>query len=443
MTVIELGYVGLDDHDPPVPSPRASDWGRRHLRRAMAALIAVLCLVTVASSDHAPAPRGVRALWDIPLGEEDSFAVAGDTVVVHSGGAVRRLTGYGRTDGAVRWSRELGVRAPYVIAVPESGVVLLPSAPREIRPRDGVLLPDLFTQTTAVDTATGAELWHGAGDPTWAGPRDGVLLVDHPSTGPGADRVRLVGLRDGRERWSRATPGADMVSPIGPDPRRPDRVATVTRAGRARLLRLDDGADIGGGTVAWPPGSGFPFSHLEWHGDQLYVLHSTPTLAIIAGYAGQPLRERWRTDIRAGSVDGCGPVFCVTTDRDVTGHDWDTGAARWQEAVGDFTRTVGPGLVAIDSGHGSPLRIIDAATGRPIATLDGKPVEDETGTVQLMLSSSVTPAGRTVVTRVRPGTGETFTLGSIDAVTDYGCTLDGDLLICETARRRLSVTAVG
>ncbi|RZU49946.1 putative pyrroloquinoline-quinone binding quinoprotein [Krasilnikovia cinnamomea] len=441
MVVIELGYVGVDD--PPDPSPRASGWLRRHVRRAAAAVLAALCLLTVTASDHAPAPRGVRPLWSIPLGDEDSFQVSGDTVVVHSTGTPRRLSGYGRTDGAVRWSRELDVQAPFVIAVPDSGVVLLPSTPPGVPTQpDGVSMPPRFTETTAVDAATGAELWRGAGDPAWAGIGDGTLLVDHPDNGPGVARLRLVGLRDGRDRWRRDTPGAEQIATIGADPRHPDRVATVTGSGRVRLLRLDNGAEEGGGTVAWPPGSAFPFSSLEWHDGQLFVLHANDTRATVAAYGGQPLRQRWRIDVPGANAAGCGPVLCLSAGTGLTGHDWRTGAERWRlpDAV---TRPFGAGLLAIVEGPESPLRVIDAATGQPVVTLAGQPVEDETGEVELMLSAPVAPDSRMVVTRVRPRTGETFTLGTIDAVPDYGCALDRDLLLCRTVRGRLSVTAVG
>ncbi|GAB1642784.1 hypothetical protein [Krasilnikovia sp. MM14-A1259] len=450
MAVIELGHVGTGEPDPPAPSPRPSDWGRRYRHRVTAALLAVLCLVTAAGSGRVPAPRGIRPLWALQFGDGDTFALSGDMVVVQSTGTIGHLTGYGRADGVARWSRELATPAPYLIAALDSGVVLLPSAPRGGPPRPSVVAgPDLFTETTAVDARTGAELWHGPGDPTWASVGyggDGVLLLDHPATGTSAaaTRVRMVGLRDGRPVWSRATPGAEMVATVGPDPLRPDRVVTLTKTGRVRMLRLADGAEAGGGTVVWPPGSGYLATSLEWHGDELDVLHTTDAGSTVAAYSGQPLRQRWRIDTPSANAEGCGPVWCLHTEDETIGRDWATGAELWRAPRrGTLTRALGGGLLALDDTLQGQTRIVDARTGHAVTTLGGRPVDDVTSGVHLTLTPTKSADGRTVVSRVDPGTGESFTLGAIDGVSERDCGLVRGLLFCTAGGNKLTVTAVG
>ncbi|GAB1642783.1 hypothetical protein KRMM14A1259_32060 [Krasilnikovia sp. MM14-A1259] len=450
--MIELGFVGSGGDELPDPPSRSSPWRRRQVRRVAAAVLAALCLASVTASDHAPAPRGLRTLWDAAFGTGDTFAAAGDTVVVLNDDATaQRLTGYRRGDGVVRWSRTLDYRAAYVFTAADPGVVLLPAGERTApSTTDPTATEDYFTQAVAVDATTGAELWRVPGDLTAAGfdarfMGGGVLLVDHHAASADAAQVRLVGLRDGRTLWSRATPGVQWVAP-GPDPRRPDRIATVDRSGRVRVLRMSDGAPIGGGTVEWQRSTatdhGYPV--LEWHGTQVYVLRMSDTRVTTTAYGGQPLRRLWRVDDPTADAGyGCGPVWCLSSGTMLAGRDWDTGAERWRAPYGDFTRSIGDTMLAIHGGPGSRYRIVDAATGRTVAALGGEPLSDDFGTVVLTLTPTIRPLGLTAVGRVDLRTGESFLLGAIDGATSYGCTIEQRLLFCPSIHRRLTVTAIG
>ncbi|GAB1694124.1 PQQ-binding-like beta-propeller repeat protein [Krasilnikovia sp. M28-CT-15] len=452
MAVIELGYVGSGGDELPEQPLRPAQWGRRHLRRLTAALLAALCLVTTTASDHLPAPRGLRAQWDTLFFQGDMFAVARDTVVVLSGGATQRLTGYDLARGTQRWSRELAHPVPYLIATPGSTVVLLPSEEHSVTAPDGGFTQSFFTQTEAVDAITGARLWRAPGDVAAASlaylPAGGdqVLLADHADGSAEVSRVRLVGTRDGRELWRRDTPGAQQVTTIGSDPQRPDRVATVTNAGQVRLLRLSDGAELGGGTIAERP-SGSPgdrYVNLEWHGQQLTVLQATNTGVTVTGYGGQPLAQRWHVDQPdAGYAYGCGPVWCMSTGDALVARDWDTGLERWRAPFSNATRPIGDDMLELENIDGARYTILDAATGRRIARLDDQPVADASGTQMLTTRPAVTVGGRTTVGRVDLRTGETFILGTMDGVSDYGCVAVPDLLVCHTTHDRLTVTAVG
>ncbi|BFU42654.1 PQQ-binding-like beta-propeller repeat protein [Krasilnikovia sp. MM14-A1004] len=453
MAVIELGYVGSGGDELPDPAPlRPADWGRRHVRRLTAALLVALCLVTATASDHLPAPRGLRAQWEILFFQGDTFATTRDRVVVLSEGATQRLAGYDLVRGTQLWSRELAHPAPFIMAAAGSEIVLLPSGERSLPTTPGAAdRQSFFAETVAVDAATGAELWRAPGDVTATslaylpGESEHLLMVDHATDSAAAVGVRLVNGRDGRTLWSRATPGALQVATIGPDPWRPDRVATVTASGQVRLLRLADGAELGGGTIAEPavPGSN-AFLGLEWHGQQLTVMQSTNTGLTATGYGGQPLRQRWRVrDADAVAAYGCGPVWCMSTGAALVGRDWDTGLERWRVRSSNYTRSIGDHLLAVDGTEGSKYTVIDAQDGRTVAALDGEPVMDDTGAAVLALSRTVSPGGRTAVGRVDLRTGETFHLGTIDGTSDYGCRVQRNLLVCQSVHDRLTVTAVG
>ncbi|RZU49945.1 putative pyrroloquinoline-quinone binding quinoprotein [Krasilnikovia cinnamomea] len=454
MAVIELGYVGSGGAELPEPPPlRPAEWGRRHLRRLTAALLAVLCLVTVTASDHLPAPRGLQARWEILFFQGDMFTLARDTVVVLSSGATQRLTGYDLDRGTPRWSREMDQPVPYLITTPGSSVVLLPTVERSVPSTpDGSQMQSIFTQTVAIDAATGAQLWRAPGDVTAVSLAhlpiggDRVLLADHAADSTAVTGVRLVGARDGREVWRRDTPGAQQIATIGPDPRRPDRVATVTGAGQVRLLRLSDGAELGGGTVSVPSTGSAPdrYVNLGWHGGQLTVTQTTDTGVTVTGYGGQPLRQRWRVDEPdAVAAYGCGPVWCISTGAALIGRDWDSGLERWRAPLSHSARPFGADMLAVEGTADARYAILDAGTGRSIARLDGEPVEDVAGTRVLTISPTVTPGGRSAVGRVDLRTGETFTLGTIDGVSDYGCLTDRGLLVCQSVHDRLTVSAVG
>ena len=150
MTLIELGYADAEPQTPPSPIDR------RSARRLLAALVAVLCLATLTASIRPQQQRALVHLWSVPDVQEGKFTVTGDTVVVVSGAGDRTLTGYALTDGTKLWSRESPEEIPIFFADGDSRILLLPTGLRSA-PTAGEEVY-FFTETTALDVATGAEL---------------------------------------------------------------------------------------------------------------------------------------------------------------------------------------------------------------------------------------------------------------------------------------------
>jgi outer membrane protein assembly factor BamB len=442
MTVIELGNVTAGD--PAVPSPDTQTVDRRTLRRLRAALVAVVCLAVVTGSAPTAEPRGLRTLWSLDNITGNNFPVIGDLVFLLGEGSRQTLSAYGVRDGKVRWSRELPDRVEYLSTEVRSGLLLLPTNLKEPAADDGSRA--FFTETVALDAATGAERWRIPGDIALTTAGD-LLVSDHSPDGRSIARLRLVRLADGVTRWTRETPGTQLWTPLGPDPVHPDRLATVTSAGRARVLRWADGTDVASGAIDWP-GDSWPdgqFTQLLGRNDSLYTIRMTRDEATVTAYAADTLARRWRISKASdGGASGCGPVLCIAGAAELVGYDWATGAVRWRLAGHDNANPIGQDLLVADGTAGTGHRLIDGRTGRVIADLAGAlPTwDDADGLIVTVGPTRNLPRG-TAVTRVDPRTGEQFLLGMIEPVAEYGCSRYRKLLVCATLANRLTVIAVG
>lgn len=440
MTVIDLGYAG-----PEVPAPGRPRVGRETLRRGTAGLIVVLCLGLLGASAR-PQDNGPHTLWSVDDVGESDYTIDGDTVfvVTHSGRLT--LTSRALGDGHVRWWRDF-TDLSYVITRPGSGVLLLPSGSQTVA--DGDMTGYTFTDTVALDAATGRELWRGPGSPSAQGADGTVLLEENEAGRMTTARLRLVRLTDGATIWSRETPGVQQWVTFGADSEHPDHVATVTAGGDARTMRLADGAEDAHGRIEWDTESPRDsFIDLAAHGDGLYVLRMSDRSTTAAGYSGGTLSRLWKVTGPARGDDGgvypCGPVLCMETGAGLTAYDWATGAVRWRDPSQGYAGDIGSGLLTATSADATRRSLIDATTGRVITDLGGaRTPEGNTGGPVITIAPGRAPAGRTVVRRVDPRTGETFVLGTVDAVADSGCTQAGRYLLCRTLAGKLAVTAFG
>jgi outer membrane protein assembly factor BamB len=441
MTLIELGYVDADSAAPPDPP-----LDRGLTRRVGAAIVLVLCLATLTASVR-PTPHGLVLLWSIPQATEANFAVAGDSVFVLGGPNDQTLTGYALADGAKRWSRELPDPVPYIDAS-DPHVLLLPTAQRVVSFGNDAGSHDFYTETVALDAATGTELWRSPGSGSGWPATGTALLEDRSPDGGGTARLRLVRLADGATVWSRETPGVQRWITLGVDPDHPDRIATVTGDGDVRVLRLADGTDTAGGTVEWDAGSpaAGDFIDLAADGDALYVLRTTRFRSTATAYSAFTLRRLWTAQQPGGNgAYPCGAVLCIGGIDELFGYDWVTGAVRWRARGLAYAMTSGHDLLLAEGTAGAQRSLLDDATGRRIADLGStRPIWNNDGDSVITLGASQTPTGRTVVRQVDPRSGETFLLGTMDPVADQGCTLADRFLLCTTILPgRLTVTAVG
>jgi len=335
--------------------------------------------------------------------------------------------------------------------VKRDGRVLLLAADLSSRPQNKSSdnIYSYFTATIALDAASGATLWRASGVGDGWSATGTALLQELASDGAGTVRLRLVRLADGSTIWSRETPDVQSWTTLGADPGLPDRIATVSSAGDVWVLRLADGTEAASGTVDWPsvaPERG-DLANLVAEGDALYVLQSSRGTTTATAYSDRTLQRLWTVTRPAhdNGFYGCGPTLCANGDNELLGYDWQTGAVRWRAAGLENAMLAGPGRLIAESGGPEVHRsLLDAATGRQLADLgNDRPPWNFTGGTLVMLGTSRSQAGRTVVHWIEPRTGETFTLGTIDGVIDLGCQIADRLLLCVSVPERLTVTAVG
>jgi outer membrane protein assembly factor BamB len=441
MTVIDLGYPDAEVAAP--PRPRLD---REPARRGMAGLMVLLCLGLLGASVR-PHDNGLHPSWSVDDVGESDFTVSGDTVFVIGHSGPQTLTSRALADGRLRWRHEIADLS-YVIAQPGSGVLLLPSGSQTVA--DGAMSGYTFTETVALDTSTGRERWRVPGSPS-APAVDGTILLEENEPGKIAiARLRLIRLTDGATIWSRETPGVRQWLTFGTDPEHPDQVATVTGSGAVRTMRLADGAVTAQGRVEW--GGGDPaqgeFIGLYAHGDGFFVLRMNDQSTTATAYSAGTLRRLWKVTGPArgdsGGAYSCGPVLCMGTGDGLTAYDWESGAVRWHDPGQGYAGEIGSGLLVATSADDSRRALIDGNTGRVIADLGGaRTPEGRVGGPVLTIAPARAPAGRTVVRRVDPRTGETFVLGTVDAVADSGCTQAWRYLLCRTLTGKLTVTAFG
>jgi putative pyrroloquinoline-quinone binding quinoprotein len=442
MTVIELGDLSSGELEPAVPA----GFDRRLPRRAAVALLAVLCLLTVAGSAPTAEPRGVRALWSMAFDQQEYSTVTATSIYTVFLESTRILTARNLSDGAVRWRRQLP--APLtggVNLVEQAGVLLVPAA-RVGKGDGGTFYDEFTTDTVALDPGSGAELWHYPGAVALVG-ADTALFTRHNSSGRFLSNLGVVRLRDGSTVWSRPVAGADRLVTDWPVPSRPDRIVTVTPAGRVEVLRYTDGVRLAAGPVEWPVRASDAEGHNEVmiRGGKVFVSLIGLTDAAVIGYDADTLRRLWRVeDLSSGGTTLCGTAVCGLSALGTVALDGSTGKVRWSDDQIQSAWPVAPGRLLTDNVESRPQLLLDDETGRVIANLGpGFVVPDATGDTAYFLRLTRSPADRTSVSRIDLRTGRTSLRGTIDRIDGYGCTAVGDRLVCPTSADRIIVTAVG
>jgi outer membrane protein assembly factor BamB len=446
MTVIELGDV-TSGSDQLQPADETHGYDRRLLRRTGVALVAAACLVALAASAPPEPSRVLRTLWSIPFGPADRFAVTPDTLYTAQPDALGQLEAHDLTTGDTRWVVKMPDPAAWPTFVPAASVVLVPygRVAKEVKAPDGsTYLNEFYRDTIALDARTGTELWRRPGE-IYLTTDDSVLLTDRDVAGTELRALRLVRLRDGGMVWARPDLHAERVTAGGADPARPDLLVTVAAAGAVEILRLADGFRLSAGRVIWDVGSPEDGTYADVFVDRarLYVRLASQKDSQVTAYAVDTFRRVWRIEgTDAVTAYPCGTLVCGIEQYGFAAYDPATGAIRWRRADIRNAWPAGKGRLVADSGDRWTL--IDEATGRLVTDLGaGAPVPDLDGRVTYLVRPTVSPRGRSAVSRIDSGTGTVGVRGAIDWVNDGSCQAAGDHLVCATVAGQLVVTLVG
>lgn len=453
MSVIDLGDVS--DPPPGRPGdggPRMAEFRRGAVRRLLLAATAVVCVVGLGASAR-PGPPLVRELWSVPFTDNDQVVLHGDTAYLFRATGEYTLSAADVATGEVRWSRTTEDPVIALNAVSEAGVILAPADAETVRvehPDGSQSFQTVGGRVTAIDAASGRDLWEQPGNYEYAAHRDSILLTDRDRQGL-LTKARLVHPRTGALIWERPLAGGAELT-VQYDHGVPVRLVVVSKVGEVTVLDYGTGVPRITGRLPWTSGSvedgrgGF-ISAMPG----LLLLHtSTEDIESVAVHRLDTLERLWQ---RGGAEHlaalDCGPMICVAT---VSGSfeavDRETGTVRWT-AVGYPNAFVdsGPGVILVtDPGAGVHPRttLLEAATGRRLgSSASGWPAvwAEDAGFVLFSntMSSDLT---RSALTRLDLRTGRVTVLGSLPLVGAGRCDGEGRHLACHSSGR-MRITAIG
>ena len=430
MTLIDLGDA--DAAAEPVAAP--VDLPR--LRRLALAVLTAMGLAAMTASTP-PAPSRVRPLWTTPLQPSDTVAMDDRTVYLNrstlSGPA--EVVAHDLPTGRLRWSTPTG--DAYGIR-PVGDVVLVTTGPSPA----GSTSFSPGPRTIALDAATGARLWQSAGASSPSSAGGEVLLAETGRFGA-ITGLRLIGLRDGRQRWRRSITPAEEWTTVT-EGGRPTSVVAVTREGDATVYDYADGAVRHRSRLPW---SGVYSATSFPAGAQLVVVRRASAQTVATVYRAADLHPLWRSDELIGNVTGCGPLICTAGARGVAGRDPASGRQLWRRDDMRFVWDLGAGrlLLSAAANLASATTVLaDAATGRTI----GRPLGGQEAFVTgpagslILLRATGTPGDRTSVHRLELADGRQTALGTVDRLAEQNCQGVSGYLLCPRGDA-LTVTAVG
>ncbi|GAA0582542.1 hypothetical protein GCM10010172_79570 [Paractinoplanes ferrugineus] len=426
MTLIDLGDVAE-----PAERPGAGPVNFLRAARLTLAALSVVGLLALTSS-AAPAPSLVRPLWTADFRPGDAMALDAATVYLDRTAPVgpREVTAYDLRTGAVKWSTPAGVRMSDR-GVRKAGDVLL--VPTEASGGAG---------TTALDAATGDLLWRLNGVAAPSVGSDDVVLAETDKSGA-TTGLRLVGLRDGRQVWKRATAPAEQWITLA-EGGRPTSILTVTSSGETTVYGYADGAERQHARIPW---NGVYASTLFPAGPYPVVVRTASAQTVATIYDSADLRPLWRSDETVGYVTGCGSLICVAGASGVTAREPATGRVLWQRPDAHFVWDLGGGrmlLSAVANLASATTALVDAATGVTIGhSFGGQQAfsADRAGSLLLLRGAGTSP-DRTVLHRLDLTTGRQTPLGAVERFDEQDCQGTGGFLLCPRGET-LTVAAVG
>ncbi|WP_109591110.1 outer membrane protein assembly factor BamB family protein [Actinoplanes xinjiangensis] len=456
MSVIDLGDVShLPDEPEGYPGGHPG-LGRFRVGRLAKAAIAVV--VTLAAGGSAlPGPPVLREVWSVPVSPEQSMTVDDDSVYLHrpadNGTELTELTAYDLGTGRVRWTRRVDTGPSWLGAAPQHGVLLLPGDEQsiEVKSPDGAMMSYSYAGSlTALDPATGEQLWQRPGAQHWADTGDTLLMYERDRTGT-LTWLRQVRIRDGSIVWERRAPAnADTVDvQFGGDT--PERIVTAGPGGRLTVLRYADGTHVTSRSLPWQsvsPETGVG-SNLGTVKGRLVVvdtgLKGDADRSRVTVYRTDSLVPLWSRDSKGwANVQDCGPLVCLSTAEGLfEAVDPETGTPRWTMTGSPFIGAVAGGERLLIPGieEDQKQTLVDAATGRAIGSTTAGgvlSVDHEEGTA--MLLRHLDPA-TSVLSRIDTTTGHTTVLGLLPAGDQILYGGSGRRIVCMLGDRMVVMTA--
>ncbi|MFG3300787.1 PQQ-binding-like beta-propeller repeat protein [Micromonospora chersina] len=355
MTVIDLGE--LRDDAPPDPRRRRPRAAGRPFRSIVVLLVA---LVTLAAASPPARPAG-RTLAGGPAA---AAFVSGDRVYVvepadPQGGARLRLVAYRAGSGPPRtlWRTPLPGAGAAMAVWEQDGTVLLV----------GRTDSDTVYETVALDARTGRVSWV---QPGVGFPAGEALLMQVPEV-TGRQPIRRVAVSDGRTLWSAPGTPDDVELSFGPSG--VDRLVYLPAAGETAVYDAVTGARLVARDLR--PGDLPTRQRTVLAAGMLLVIGDAGSA--VTAYDLDSLQQRWTAALPlVGYAERCGSLLCASKQ---TGGMWAldpaTGAVRWTDdrwaailsaARGRLLVTTG---VVADTGNGTPLAVVEEATGRLVADL--------------------------------------------------------------------------
>jgi outer membrane protein assembly factor BamB len=213
------------------------------------------------------------------------------------------------------------------------------------------------------------------------------------------------------------------------------------------VLRLSDGTQVTAGHVDYRGGDPGDGTFVDMFADArtVYIRTADGRGESLTAYELGTLRKVWRVEgVARVAAYTCAQVVCSVQPDSVEAFDPGTGRMLWRAPARQGAWPFAPGWLATDDGTINAYTLIEAATGRRITGLgQGVPVLEAAGTTGYLVGSTRSPANRSSVSRIDLGTGRAALRGTIDRISDYGCSATADRLICATQNGRLVVADVG
>lgn len=419
--VIDLGEFRPDEDLPDRPfamPPRR--W------RFLLVAVAVLCATTLTGSvrraelspvTRIPVPLGAVTF----IGDHEYFVVADTDQAVDDPVQNNIITVYALPSGALLSRTSVSVTGSIrqVLAV---GSLILVTYEAD----------DIGTEATAAYAAgTEVSVWRRYGRLFGLAPSRRAVMLHEVSAGMPTARWSGIDVRTGALIWQFIQPRTDAAELVGGLDSPPDRLVSVTAAGRIEARSLNTGKVIG-----------VSEAHPGWfvHGRYIGMAAGLVLMGEASGttaYALSDLRERWHSGIDLSSSQlwpGCGDIICVAGYAGgLRVLDSATGRQRWAADGWVVAEQFGPVLLASDTYEQTGTQsfaVLDSVDGRKLSTLSGwRPAGGTRADGNVPVTRDQPELQRVWYGLLDPSTLRVRVLGAAEQVTG-SCSSTSDVLVC-------------